>query len=154
MSTRRKEQKVGKKVCYKMLVTTLLYIHCTVYSSLQIFDRKDRTAEEHHQMVVDCLSFYLQETISKDAGSEKSKGHTYGIFPLDLFTNRKLNPWQKLTKHEKSWNLSSRENREGRAVHISFTLIHTHRGGQNGFFNFLWSFKVSRQGIKPGFDLF
>jgi len=48
MSTRRKEQKVGKKMCYKMLVTTLLCIRYTVHSSLQIFDRKDSTAEEHH----------------------------------------------------------------------------------------------------------
>lgn len=48
MPTRRKEQKVGKKMYYKMLVTTLLYICYTAYTSLHIFDRKDRTAEEHH----------------------------------------------------------------------------------------------------------
>lgn len=48
MSTRRKEQKVGKKMCYEMLVTTFLCISYAVYSSLQIFDRKDCTAEEHH----------------------------------------------------------------------------------------------------------
>lgn len=48
MSTRRKEQKVGKKMCYKMLATTLLHMLHAVDSGLQIFDRKDRTAEEPH----------------------------------------------------------------------------------------------------------
>lgn len=60
MPTRRKEQEVGKKMCYKMLVTTLLCISYTaVNSCLQILDGKDCTAEERHQMSVDCLSFYL-----------------------------------------------------------------------------------------------
>lgn len=61
---------------------------------------------------------------------------TYGIFPMDLFTNRTLNTWQKLPKHEKSQHLG-RENRKGRAVHISFILIHTHKGEQKEFVNFL-----------------
>lgn len=47
MSTRWKEQKAGQKVCCETLVTALLNACYPVYSSLQVFERKVCTAEQH-----------------------------------------------------------------------------------------------------------